>query len=163
MSVEIGGVNVELTLKNGSTCLIDDEDSELVSQHHWHVDGLGYARTNIWKDGRKQSAPRMHRLVMRVTDPNIHVDHINGDKLDNRKSNLRLCNRKQNLQNRTKQSNNQSGYKGVVFDKSRGRWRAEIGYNGKRKHLGRFDAAEDAYEAYCKAAELYHGEFANLN
>lgn len=154
---------MELTLSNGSICLIDDEDFGLVSQYHWHVDDAGYARTNIWRDGRKQSAPRMHRLVMDVTDPNTHVDHINGNKLDNRKSNLRLCNRRQNLQNRTKQSNNKSGYKGVVYDKSRARWKAEIGYNGKRKHLGRFDTAEEAYAAYCKAAELYHGEFANLN
>lgn len=154
---------MELTLKNGKTCLFDEDDYELVSQYHWHVDGVGYARTNIWRDGRKYAAPRMHRLVMGVTDTSVHVDHINGNKLDNRKSNLRLCDRRQNLQNRTKQANNQSGYKGVVYDKARCRWKAEIGYNGKRKHLGRFDSAEEAYAAYCEAAVKYHGEFANLN
>jgi len=152
-----------IELSNGQFALIDDEDFERVSSRHWHVDDAGYARTNIWSGGKKSAAPRMHRFILGVTDRKVHIDHINGNKLDNRKSNLRVCSASDNLKNRGKQRNNTSGYKGVIYDKERSKWRAEICTNGKRKYLGRYDTVEDAAEAYRKAAELYHGNFAKVD
>ncbi|WP_255367831.1 AP2 domain-containing protein [Psychrobacillus sp. OK032] len=152
-----------IELANGNVAKIDAEDYERVSAIHWHIDDAGYARTNIWSDGKKTSAPRMHRFILQETDRKTHIDHINGDKLDNRKNNLRVCSNSANLMNRGKQSNNSSGYKGVVFDKSRSKWKAEIGFNKKRKFLGRFHTIEEAALAYNDAAVLYHGEFAHIN
>lgn len=153
----------EIEISSGNKVTIDTEDLELVSQRHWHLDGAGYARTNVWADGKKQSAPRMHRLILGVTNRKLHVDHINGDKLDNRKDNLRVCTCSQNVMNRGKQLNNSSGYKGVIYDKERSKWRAEIAFNGKRKYLGRFDTVEEAALAYNKSALEHHGEYAYLN
>ncbi len=151
-----------IELANGNIAKVDVEDFERVLERHWHVDGAGYARTNIWSNGKKSSAPRLHRYILGEFDTKLHVDHINGDKLDNRKSNLRVVTCSENAMNRGKQSNNSSGHKGVIFDKSRNKWRAEICFNRTRKYLGRFDSAEEASEAYREAALLYHGEFANL-
>lgn len=151
-----------IELANGSVAKVDVEDFERVLERHWHIDDKGYARTNIWSDGKKSSAPRMHRLITGEADASLHVDHINGDKLDNRKSNLRVVTCSENLMNRGKQSNNSSGYKGVIFDKSRNKWRAEIAFNKERKYLGRFDSAEEASQAYREATVKYHGEHANL-
>lgn len=92
------------------------------------------------------------------------VDHINGNGLDNRRCNLRVCSHGENMRNRTMNRNNRSGYKGVYFDPDKnGRpWRAQIRANGRKHSLGRFDTAEQAYEAYQKAAERLHGEFARV-
>lgn len=152
-----------IPLSNGKVAKVDGTDFDKVSEHHWHVDGAGYARTNIWKNNRKESAPRMHRLIVGDVDKSLHIDHINGDKLDNRKDNLRVTTPSQNAMNRGSQSNNSSGYKGVIYDKARGKWRAEICFRGNRKHLGRFETAELAALAYNEAAIKYHGEFAYLN
>lgn len=154
---------MEIELANGNIAKVDAEDYERVSAIHWHIDDAGYVRTNIWSDGKKSSAPRMHRFVLQEIDSKTHIDHINGDKLDNRKSNLRACSGSSNAMNRGKQNNNSSGYKGVIFDKSRDKWRAEICFEGNRKYLGRFNTVEEAAIAYNDAALIYHGEFANIN
>ena len=154
---------MEITLSNGGVVLFDDEDFELVNAYHWHVDNAGYARTNIWSGGRKSAAPRMHRLILGDVDSKLHIDHINGNKLDNRKSNLRICTASENARNRGKQRNNTSGYKGVCYDKARQKWKAEIKANGVRRMLGRFNTAEDAHQAYVNAAKELHGDFANIN
>jgi hypothetical protein len=150
-------------ISNGRFAKVDGEDFELVSKFHWHMDGAGYARTNIWRDNRKESAPRMHRIIFADVDKSMHIDHINGDKLDNRKGNLRVISCSQNLMNRGPQVNNSSGYKGVIFDRARNKWRAEICVEKKRKYLGRFDTAEEAAHAYNVASIKYHGEFGYIN
>lgn len=147
-------------ISNGKFAKVDDEDFELVSKFHWHMDGAGYARTNVWSENKK---PRMHRIILNDTDTKSHIDHINGDKLDNRKLNLRILSCSQNLMNRGPQANNSSGYKGVVFDRLRNKWRAEICVEKKRKYLGRFDTAEEAALAYNQASIKYHGEFGYIN
>lgn len=106
---------------------------------------------------------REHRLACEFMfgpiPEGIEVDHINGDKSDNRISNLRLATHQQNLANCKNRKNNTSGCKGVTrhFD---GRWRARIMVGGKSLHLGLFEAIEDAAAAYSVAATEYFGEFA---
>jgi hypothetical protein len=110
----------------------------------------------------------MHRIVMGVTDPKIFVDHINGNTLDNRKENLRLCNNTENCRNSKKSVNNTSGYKGVSYVPWSGKWlrnkpwRAYIVVDRKQISLGMYKTKEEAHEAYKQAAVKYHGEFANF-
>ena len=108
---------------------------------------------------------QVHRIMFQmfnqldVLDDSVFIDHIDLNRLNNSKDNLRVCTKTQNRQNRTKQSNNTSGFKGVSYDKKRNKWQAGIGVNGKRIGLGRFDTPELAYEAYCKSAKEIQGEF----
>ena len=130
---------------------------------HAHTDGWNwYARTNVRRADGSKTAIKMHRLILGLTDPRVHVDHIDGNGLNNRRENLRTCNRSENMSNRRKHKNNTSGYKGVCWDNQHGRWRADIKLNGKRKHLGLFTNPEEAYQAYCAAAIKMHGEYANF-
>ena len=87
------------------------------------------------------------------------IDHINGMKDDNKITNLRSCTHQQNSFNTGKQTNNKSGYKGVSWYNSRGSWRAQIHHNGKVIHLGYFNSAKEASEAYQTKAKELHGEF----
>lgn len=88
------------------------------------------------------------------------IDHINMDRADNRIANLRNASVAENNRNRTKQSNNTSGYKGVTFNKASGKYQAKIQHNKKPYCLGYFDTAIEASLAYKKAAEELHNEFA---
>lgn len=106
----------------------------------------------------------VHRIIWKMMyneDPLI-IDHINGIKTDNRLSNLRSCTKAQNCQNSKKPINNTSGYKGVCWSKSKNKWKAYIRVNKCLKHLGFFNDPKEAYQAYCKAAQLYFGEFSRL-
>ena len=95
----------------------------------------------------------MHRVVMN-TPKGMDTDHINGDKLDNRKCNLRVCTRSQNkVSGSLNRKDNKSGTKGVHYDKSRGKWMAFLRAHGKFRNLGRFNHKEDAIIAR-KEAEL---------
>lgn len=91
------------------------------------------------------------------------VDHRNGDKLDNRTENLRPATIKENNRNKRAQRNGRSGFKGVAWDSTSGRWKAHIYADGKRYVLGYFEDPRDAARAYNEAAPQYHGEFARLN
>lgn len=104
----------------------------------------------------------MHRLILSLKSGEI-CDHINGDKLDNRKKNLRVCTSSQNLANRGSQKNSRSGIKGVTFYVRTGKWAANIAFNRKQTFLGYFLSKEEAASAYNQAAIEHHGEFARLN
>ncbi len=91
------------------------------------------------------------------------VDHINGNPLDNRRENLRICENAENNRNKGLTKASTSGYKGVSLYKRSGTWRAYIVTNYKQKHLGTFDNPIDAAKAYNVAAIKFHGEFARLN
>lgn len=104
----------------------------------------------------------MHREIMQ-TPMELQTDHINGNKLDNRKENLRICTCSENQHNKKIYKNNLSGYKGVYFDKANNCWRALIRINGKKIYLGTFYASKDAAKAYDIAAKKYFGEFAVFN
>ena len=117
-------------------------------------DGVKVVRS--WQKGK---GIILSRLLM---NPNVNevVDHINGDRLDNRKANLRVCTQSQNLQNRKMNKNNSAGFKGVA--KSGRKWRARITFEGVRRCLGSFDSAKEAHQAYCFAATKLHKRFANF-
>lgn len=105
----------------------------------------------------------MGRVILGMDETDTRKsDHENCNTLDNRRRNLRIATNSQNGANRERLSNNTSGYKGVSWDKRRRKWHAYIYFNKKQIHLGFFDTAEQAYEAYCAAAIRLHGEFARL-
>lgn len=152
------GIMKEIKLTQGKVALIDDEDFDLVSQYHWYFDGK-YAKT-CWDKQGKTYYLRMHRLILGLTNPKIDTDHINHNKLDNRRSNLRICNRAENLRNR--KAHGKSKYLGVFYNHNK-YITAQIRANGRTIHLGTFDTEEEAAMAYDNAARKYHKEFANLN
>lgn len=95
--------------------------------------------------------------------PQTFLDHANGDPTDNRIANIREASPLQNRANSKKQMRNTSGYKGVVWNKARKKWQAEIGARGKLKYLGLFPTAEGAHAAYTRAAVKLFGEFARMS
>lgn len=107
----------------------------------------------------------LHRFIMNPKK-DMEVDHINGNGLDNRRINLRICTRSQNGKNRQLSKSNTSGYHGVTFTRDCKRtkpWLVNIRANGKIKYIGRYKDKKEAAFAYNEAAKKYHGEFATLN
>lgn len=110
--------------------------------------------------GKIHAAHRLAWLYMTGEWPKGEIDHINGNKFDNRWDNIRESTKSQNQCNRTMTRKNTSGYKGVCM--VRGRWMAQIKVRNKHFYLGYFAKPEDAYVAYCSAAVKHHGEFARV-
>lgn len=133
---------------------IDKENISIILPYRWHLCN-GYARTTKTNN---PPALAMHRIIIHA-EPGQEVDHINGDRLDNRKSNLRICNHKENMHNVKKLCTNTSGYKGVSWNKSRKKWIAQIVANGKQIYLGQFSNIEDAYKTRMLAEKHLFGEF----
>jgi len=107
----------------------------------------------------------IHRILFLMCKGYLpdYIDHINGNKIDNRLINLRECTKQQNHFNIGLTSVNKSGYKGVGWRPNKNKWRARIMINQKEKSLGHFDCKHEAAEAYNKAAKKLFGEFAWLN
>lgn len=119
----------------------------------------GYRLLSV--DNKQYQAHRLIYLLQTGTWPKT-IDHINGDKADNRWSNLRSVTQQQNVHNQKIRTNNSSGYKGVSFDKRAKKFEACIKLNYKKIFLGYFEDPKLAHEAYCKAAQEHFGEFANF-
>lgn len=153
----------EIQLTRGMVAFIDDEDFKIVSAHSWNciktdIDGLFYAGTNVGSRNAR-TVLYMHKLLM----GGKLIDHINGNGLDNRRSNLRFCTHAQNCANKNKKSGTSSKYKGVFWYKRDSKWRSFIQKEGKKYFLGNFEKEVDAAIAYnLKAKELF-GDFAKLN
>lgn len=143
-----------IELQHGKITLVDDEDVTLASQYRWHVTGNGYVQA-----ARMRNRVRTHWLLHRlITDapPGTHVDHINGDTLDNRRCNLRVVTPAINQANRKRlHPKNTSGIRGVARHSDGVRWVASIMVGGRRKYLGLYARKEDAAAAR-RAAELRH-------
>lgn len=145
-----------IPLSKGKFALVDPEDARRLGKHSWYYGFRGYAmRSKVMPNGNRKTVS-MHREILAAKD-HEEVDHINGDRLDNRRSNLRVLGRSANLHNRG--AYGPSGLKGVSWDKRKKKWRAEIGKNGKRAWLGYHDTKEDAERIYRKASKrLYTGK-----
>ncbi len=154
----------EIQLTKGKKALVDDADYDWLNQWKWYAmnsRGSYYAcRTSVNKGIKRYIL--MHRLIFSGIHPSCLVDHIDGDGLNNQKSNLRSCNNKQNVRN-SKPIIGTSKYKGVSFSSDRKKWQAKIKHNGNSIWIGYFDYESDAAIAYNEAAKMYHGEFARLN
>ena len=152
------GMEIELT--KGMKALVSPEDYEELSQYTWHIANR-YASRVLPRNGTDQRHIYMHREIIGAPD-GIDVDHKNGNPLDNRRSNLRLCSVSQNIANSGPRPS-VSGLKGVNFFKRDNNWQAQITVNYKKIHLGYFSTPEAAAAAYDQAALKYFGPFAYLN
>lgn len=150
-----------LPLSKGLVATIDDEDYEYLSKWKW----------STWMSGRKPYAGRyegrklilMHRVI-NATPDGLLTDHIDGDSLNNRRSNLRDATAVQNVMNKAGKPGGSSRFKAVWFDRHQSgskQWRTAIRLNGRLHYLGRFATEEEAAVAYAAAAHEHFGEFAN--
>lgn len=143
-------------LEQGHFAVVDDESYTMLIQYRWFRSTRGYAVCNL----AVGVTGHMHKMVLPFGST---VDHRSRNKLDNRKTNLRFCNHSQNGANQEIRVSNGTGFKGVVWDKARNKYRAQIQVNQRMKNLGRFSTPEEAAAAYDRAAITAWGEFALTN
>ncbi len=148
---------MEIPIK-GKTMLIDEEDYDFVAFKQWYIQSEGYV---CHRD--HTGTHYLHRFLMRPPD-GLQVDHINGDKLDNRRCNLRLCTNQQNSWNiKNNRKKKTSLYRGVYWYERDSRWVANLCLNYKTIYLGRFDNELEAAQAYDTAVTMFRGEYASPN
>ncbi len=156
-----------ISLTQGKFAMVDDEDYAWLNQFKWAFTiakkkNTGYAMLGFGINGRLDYI-YMHRLIMNFPE-NFGIDHKDRNGLNNQKSNLRICNPSQSSANQTRSKKNTSGFKGVCFRHKRKlrQWQATINFQRKYIYLGYFNTAEEAHEAYKKAAVELFGEFARF-
>lgn len=157
---------IELT--NNEFSIVDDDDYMKINSLKWRLGKWGKGKYAVRSNGRKELS--MHRFIMNPAE-GFDVDHINGDGLDNRKINLRICTRSENLRNQRKKisilgKKPTSGFKGVSLcldQKRKKKWAAQITLKDKVFFLGRFETEREAAIAYNQKASLLFGEFARPN
>lgn len=142
-----------IKLTNGKETIVDDDDFEFLSQWRW-----SYTKGYAFRKDKDRKTIYIHRVINK-TPNNLITDHVNRNKLDNRKSNLRTATFGQNNLNSVRR--NKSGYRGVISHQ--GKWMATIKSNCKFKYLGIFNNKEEAALAYNQAAIKHFGKLANLN
>jgi hypothetical protein len=159
----------EIELTHGLVALVDDEDYKYLNQWNWHASRTKYtfyARRNL-KSGEVHSTKRMHREIFEHISGELGhliIDHINGDGLDNRRSNLRIADHRKNEWNSRKKPakvNKHHPYKGITF--ARGHWCAQIKVGDRHIHCGYYPTPGEAAAAYDEAAVKYFGDFARTN
>ena len=166
--------------------MVDDEDYDYLMQFKWYLhknnnikEGTHYARTKIRNaETGKKSNILMHRMIMKLSDVSILIDHKDREGLNNQKLNLRIATFLENSRNKNKSSGKSSQYLGVNINNTKfsylrkdgtttnkvySKWIATIRVDGKLVYLGRYDVEEDAAKAYDAGALKFFGEFANLN
>ena len=157
----------QIPLTKGQFALVDDCDYQaLIALGKWCLSNSGYAVHYFVDATGKRKMLYMHRVVMQQTLgqpilPGLQVDHINLNRLDNRRENLRLATRSQNQANKGVQTNNSSHYKGV--NGNGGRWEARIRFQGKRFFLGKYDDPRIAALIYDAASRHFYRDFAGCN
>lgn len=157
------GTSYKIYFLDGSFFMIDANDFPEVSKFSWSAGKRGYPimHTSRKSEGGHKTMP-LHRLLL-TPDAGFDVDHISGDKMDNRRSNLRVCTHQQNMFNQKLRNTNTSGYYGVSRVKSTGLYEAYVHLGGKKHYLGTYPTAEEAASVRDKAVEKLFGEFARLN
>lgn len=157
------GKTCRIYFNSGTSFIIDASDFTEVSQHNWFEERNGYPSYNTSRkspEGRRRVT--LHRFLMKP-QVGVDIDHISGDRLDNRRCNLRVCSHQENMFNQKTRNTNSSGFNGVSFQKSAGKYAAYINQNEKKYHLGLFDTAEEAAAVRDKAAAKLYREFARFN
>lgn len=145
----ITGATAKIPLGIGAKsgyAIVDANDS-WVDKHNWSLASTGYAQTR-----HNGSTLLMHMLILGKKD-GLEIDHININRLDNRRSNLRHVTHGENMYNLPLAKNNTSGIRGVDYDRRRGRWRAQIQKNGRNKFIGHFDSIMEAAKARMSVEE----------
>ena len=156
----------EIPLTQGYCAIVDDDDYNELSKYKWHINdrkrlyAVRTVGTKTINSKREVSKVYMHRQIMKPQG-DLVVDHINGNNLDNRKSNMRTCRQRDNTRNCKLSKNNTSGYYGVSPIKNK--WSANIHYLSKKIFLGNYNNIKDAAKAYNKAAKEYFNGYARLN
>ena len=155
--------NIILGRRKDEVVEVDDEDYDFLKKWKWSVNDNKrnkYAVRYLKKNNGIETLS-MHRVIMGVKNQNLVVDHIDGNGLNNKRNNLRICTFYENRCNKKKPITNTSGYKGVHFKKINQKWCAQITVRGVIRHLGYFKTAKEAHEAYCRAGEKYFGMYFN--
>lgn len=146
-----------IKLSNRGETIVSNVDFDYLSQFNWIMGSRGYVFRHNYLGNRRTKIIKMHREVMNF--PKEQVDHINMNKLDNRRSNLRVATNSQNKANGKKYVNNNSGYKGVYYEKLLGKYRAYVNEGGVRKYLGSYPTAMEAKVVRDQKALEIYGEF----
>lgn len=138
----------------------DKEDYDLIKEFCWRVNKYGYVVTSTFNErtNKNNKIIKLHRFIMNCSDGFV-VDHINGNKLDNRKCNLRICKQENNTKNHKLYKTNSSGVSGITWNKNNQNWRVRIG----NQNIGSFSNFNDAIKARKVAEEKYFGEFSYDN
>jgi hypothetical protein len=158
-----------IVLFSGERSFVDEEDFNWLKEYRWLCSGSGgIKRPGRWTkiDGKRKWL-FMYREILEkhgLLKEGFEVDHVNGNALDNRKANLRLCTRSQNMMNRITGRRSRNGSKGVHERQTISglKYDAHIKANGKKIHLGSFNDLDEAKLAYAAAAKTYFGEFAKV-
>lgn len=145
-----------LYTNKGVAFTVNDEDYDFVAGFRWYHGYAGRIYGHI-------KSRFLHKVIAKRAgiDCSNTIVHVDRNRLNNQRSNLKAATWSQTQGTRHLNKNNTSGYKGVFWRKDRKRWCAEIHAHGKNRHLGHYDTPEEAHVAYCHAAEEYFGEFAN--
>lgn len=158
----------QIPLTQNQFALVDAENYDYLMQWKWYANfdpctkSFYACRKSTTINGELKTI-YMHRVIMNVTDPKIYVDHVNHDRLNDCKSNLRIATHAQNQANTTSRENSSSKYLGVSWLKARNKWIVQLRKDKKLTYIGLFKNESDAALAYNEKAIEVHGEFANLN
>lgn len=125
----------QIPLSKGKSAIIDSDVYQDVSQFRWYINSCGYAVRNVKSTGKGQKTLFLHHYIMPKPEETMETDHINGDKLDNRKINLRICTKSENQRNKRCGKNSSTGFKGVTWDKFLNKYKSKITYNKKAIEL----------------------------
>lgn len=151
---------MKIKLTRGKYAIVDEADYQELMKYRWHCDGKGYAK-RTFSVNKKPFWAHMHRQLMNP-GPGLEVDHINGDRLDNRRNNLRICTKQQNLMNRSiNKTKRMSVYKGVTKGYA-GHWIGQIRFR-TRVITQRCESEVEAASWYNRMAKQIFGDFAKLN
>lgn len=149
----------EISLTKGKVTLVDEEDYAELSKYKWCCHPKGYA---CRRSGDIKNVMMMHTQIIN-TPKGMETDHINGNKLDNQRKNLRICTRGENARNCKKPTMGKNHYKGVSWHKDAKKWEAYIHFKDRKYHLALCRGEKDAVIYYNVAAQILFGKFARLN